>query len=50
MPLKKAPIGKILNKETGRFVNTNSKLGKSLKKKVRFEVNKPKSPKKIYNN
>lgn len=51
MPLKKAPVGKILNPKTGRFVKTDSVLGKSLKKKVRFkEDNKPKSPKKIYNN
>jgi len=49
MPLKKAPIGKILNPKTGRFVNVDSTLGKSLKKKVKFGFNKPKSPKKIYN-
>ena len=49
MPLKKAPKDKILNPKTGRYVNTNSALGKSLKKKVSFkEDNKPKSPKKIY--
>ena len=51
MPLKKAPKDKILNPKTGRYVKTNSVLGKSLKKKVTFkEDNKPKSPKKIYNN
>lgn len=49
MPLKKAPVGKLLNPKTGRFVNVDSNLGKSLKKKVRFDDNKPKSPKKIYN-
>lgn len=51
MPLKKAPVGKILNSNTGRYVKINSVLGKSLKKNVRFEkIEKPKSPKKIYNN
>lgn len=50
MPLKKAPIGKILNPKTGRYVSTSGELGKSLKKKVTFKENeKPKSPKKIYN-
>lgn len=50
MPLKKAPKNKILNPKTGRFVNTDSKIGKSLKKNVRFKnIEKPKSPKKIYN-
>ena len=37
MPLKKAPIGKILNPKTGRYVSTSGDLGKSLKKKVTFK-------------
>ena len=46
--LKECPPGMVKNHVTGRCVSKTGKLGKSLVKNVTFQVQKPKSPRKIF--